>query len=86
LQFAPATYYARRSRPPSARGHRDEVLKPEITRVYDASLDGVYGATKVWKQLRREDFSIARCTVERLMKDGALGRAEGPSLQGDHHW
>ena len=33
---------------------RDEALKPEIQRVYDASLDGVYGAKKVWKQLNRE--------------------------------
>jgi putative transposase len=28
----------------------------------------VYGADKVWKQLNREGISIARCTVERLMK------------------
>jgi putative transposase len=72
LQFAPATYYARRARPESARAQRDEELKLEIQRVYDASLDGVYGAKKVWKQLRREGFSVARCTVERLMKEMKL--------------
>ena len=72
LQFAPATYYARRSRPESARRRQDEVLKPEIKRVYDASLDGVYGAKKVWKQLRREGFAVARCTIERLMKELGL--------------
>ena len=44
-------------------------MKPEIQRVYDASLDGVYGAKKVWKQLRREGFGVARCTVERLMRE-----------------
>jgi len=72
LQFAPATYYARRSRPESARRQRDEVLKPEIKRVYDASLDGVYGAKKVWKQLNREGVAVARCTFERLMNELGL--------------
>ena len=72
MLFAPATYYARRSRPESARRRQDEVLKPEIKRVYDASLDGVYGAKKVWKQLRREGFAVARCTIERLMKELGL--------------
>ena len=28
----------------------------------------VYGADKVWHQMRREGAAIARCTVERLMK------------------
>jgi putative transposase len=47
-------------------------LKPEIQRVYDASLDGVYGAKKVWKQLNREGVRVARCTVERLMNELGL--------------
>jgi len=72
LQFAPATYYATKARPTCARARRDEALEPEITRVHDASLDGVYGAKKVWKQLRREGFNVARCTVERLMKELGL--------------
>ena len=72
MQFAPATYYARRARPESARRRRDESLKPEIQRVYDASLDGVYGAKKVWKQLNREGVAVARCTVERLMNELGL--------------
>jgi putative transposase len=59
LQFAPATYYATKSRPESARRRRDEALMPEIRRVYDASHDGVYGAKKVWKQLNREGVSVA---------------------------
>jgi putative transposase len=29
----------------------------------------VYGARKVWLQLRREGIEVARCTVERLMKE-----------------
>ncbi len=66
LSFAPATYYAAISRPPSARRVRDEALKPEITRVFTENLR-VYGADKVWTQLRREGTRVARCTVERLM-------------------
>ena len=48
---------------------RDEALKPEIERVHEASYDGCYGARKVWKQLKRERFDVARCTVERLMRE-----------------
>lgn len=51
---------------------RGEQLKPEIERVYAASYDGCYGARKVWKQLKREGFDVARCTVERLMCDLGL--------------
>jgi putative transposase len=29
---------------------------------------GVYGARKIWRQLRRERIQVARCTVERLMR------------------
>lgn len=54
LQFARAAYYAATSRPPSARRQRDEQLKPEITRVWTENRR-VYGADKVWAQLRRED-------------------------------
>ena len=47
-------------------------MKPEIQRVYDSSLDGCYGAKKVWKQLNREDIEVAHCTVRRLMRDEGL--------------
>jgi putative transposase len=71
LQFAPATYYAARHRPLSVRGVRDEALKPEITRVFTENRR-VYGADKVWTQLNREGHRVARCTVERLMRDQGL--------------
>ena len=29
---------------------------------------GVYGVRKVWRQLQREGYDVARCTVERLMR------------------
>ena len=43
------------------------MLMPQIQRVWHANLQ-VYGADKVWRQLRREGFAVARCTVERLMR------------------
>ena len=67
LAIAPSTYYAGRSRPPSARAVRDEELKPDIARVPKAHFE-VYGVRKVWRQLKREGFDVARCTVSRLMR------------------
>ena len=46
LQFAPATYYATKSRPLCDRHLRDRKLKVEIGRVHHENLD-VYGADKV---------------------------------------
>ena len=51
----------------SRRAKRDAVLLPEVKRVWDDNLK-VYGVRKVWHQLRREGFDVARCTVARLMK------------------
>jgi putative transposase len=70
VQIAPSTYYAHKSRPASARSVRDEVLIEEIKQVHKDNLE-VYGARKVWHQMRRQGHDVARCTVERLM------RAEG---------
>jgi putative transposase len=71
LQFAPATYYAASTRPPSARAVWDQGLKPQIQRVWNENFR-VYGADKVWAQLRREGFLVARCTVERLLRELGL--------------
>ena len=70
MQFAPSTYYASRSRPPSKRSVADEALKVEIARVHKDH-HGVYGAEKVWWQLCREGFDAGRDRVARLM--GVLG-------------
>ena len=59
LPIAPSTYYAAKSRPPSARAMRDEGLKPEIERVHRDNF-GVYGVRKVWLQLGREGIPVAR--------------------------
>ena len=72
LPIAPSTYYSHKAkqRDPerrSDRARRDDVLKPEIQRVWDENFQ-VYGARKVRLQLNREEIEVARCTVERLMK------------------
>jgi len=66
-KIAPNTYWTHRKRGRSARAVRDEQLKGEIVRVFDDNR-GVYGADKVWTQLNREHITVARCTVERLMR------------------
>lgn len=71
LPIAPSTYYDVKTRPPSARTLKDEQLRAQIRRVH-ASNFGVYGARKVWRQLNREEISVARCTVERLMQGMGL--------------
>jgi putative transposase len=73
LPIAPATFYdnlAKQEDPSrlSERAKRDAELKPEIKRVFDENLS-VYGVRKIWHQMRRESFDIARRTVARLMKD-----------------
>jgi putative transposase len=54
-----------------ARAIRDERLRPEIERVWQTNMQ-VYGAPKVWKQMNREGITVARCTVERLMRQQGL--------------
>ena len=74
-KIAPNTYWVAKKRSPSARALRDEVLKVEGSRVHLEALDGVYGADKVWAQLNREGTKVARCTVERLMREMGLSGA-----------
>ncbi|WP_409945472.1 IS3 family transposase [Rubrivirga sp. S365] len=76
LPIAPSTYYAAKARQSdpalrSARSQSDEALRAEIQRVWDENRS-VYGAKKVWKQLKREGFVVARCTVARLMRTMGL--------------
>ncbi|CAN7228510.1 IS3 family transposase [Pseudorhodoferax sp. LjRoot39] len=76
LQVAPSAYrrHAARQRHPEllcARAKRDAVLMPQIERVWQSNLR-VYGADKVWHQLQREGVTVARCTVERLMRHMGL--------------
>ncbi|MCH6471814.1 IS3 family transposase [Sinomonas terrae] len=80
LQIAPSTYYAHRTRQPSARALRDAGLAEKIRTVHEENY-GVYGVRKVHAALNREGIPVARCTVERLMRaEGLRGisRAKGP--------
>ena len=79
LAVAPSTYWTRkqRERDPSARALSDAKLLVEIRRVHQKN-HGLYGARKVWWQLRRDGIAAARCTVERLMRqDGLQGVVRG---------
>lgn len=76
LGIAPSGYYKHRARVAdparrSARAQRDAVRLGDIGRVYEQHHE-VYGARKVWHQLRREGIAVARCTVERLMRAAGL--------------
>lgn len=72
LPIAPSTYYTHAGRQADPdlrpdRAWRDDALCEAIRRVWDEN-NQVYGVRKVWHQLRREGYQVARCTVERLMK------------------
>jgi putative transposase len=92
LPIAPSTYFLRKVQQQdptqrSARAQRDDELRPAIQRVWDDN-EQVYGPRKVWRQLRREDHDVARCTVERLMREMSLrgtvrGRAWKITTQSD---
>jgi len=76
LPIAPSTYYdnvAKRLDVDrlSVRARNDIAWKIEIRRVFEQNFR-VYGVRKVWRQLRREGFDIARCTVARLMRSMGL--------------
>jgi putative transposase len=92
LQFAPSAYYERKrqSAQPRLRSQRqkaDETLRTAIRRVWEDNFQ-VYGARKVWRQLRREGFDVARCSIERLMREMGLqgvirGRAKRTTIPAD---
>ena len=76
VPIAPSTYFEHKAREADpkrlpARAQRDAVLRREIRRVWAENFE-VYGVRKVWKQLRREGFAVARCTVARLMREMGL--------------
>jgi putative transposase len=76
LPIAPSTYYAHRQLAAEPerrcrRAKRDDELRADIRRVWEANF-GVYGVRKVWRQLLREAVVVARCTVERLMRQMGL--------------
>jgi putative transposase len=75
VKIAPSTYYAARSRPPSARAVRDVQVTEKIKEVHEKNY-GVYGVRKVHAELARQGGvagrPVACCTVARLMKSVGL--------------
>ncbi|UZM16312.1 IS3 family transposase [Pseudomonas kielensis] len=86
LQVAPSAYrrHAARHRNPelrSRRAKRDDALCIDIARIWRANQE-VYGADKVWRQMHRESLPVARCTVERLMRNmGFQGVIRGKKVR-----
>ena len=74
LEISPSTYYAAKKREenPSARDERDEELKKAITRAREKKGRKLYGAKKMWRELNHDGIEVARCTVERLMREMGL--------------
>lgn len=86
LQIAPSTFYAHLAieRDPelaSDRSKRDTDLRPALKQVWEDNRS-VYGARKLWHAMRREGYDLARCTVERLMRDiGIEGVRRGKKVK-----
>lgn len=70
-EIAPSTYYAHKTRPASRRSVRDQQLTEQITELHKENME-VYGARKVWHEMNRQGHEVARCTVERLMRQAGL--------------
>ncbi|WP_328565072.1 IS3 family transposase [Streptomyces coelicoflavus] len=81
-KIAPSTYYAhhKRLQAPSARTVRDAELKPLIRQIFESDYRA-YGARKVWRELDGQGHIVARCTVERLMRElGVTGAVRGKKV------
>ena len=69
--MAPSTYYAAKSRPPSARAQRDATLLVVLAAMHAANFS-VYGARKMWKAMVRAGHDVGRDQVARLMREAGL--------------
>lgn len=67
LQVAPSSYYAAKTRAPSARALRDEELIPQLVELWETNYR-VYGVRKLWKAARRAGIMIGRDQTARLMR------------------
>ena len=71
LQVAPSTYYAAKTRPPSARAVRDAVIAPQLVGLWEANYR-VYGARKLWRAAQRAGIDVGRDQVARLMRTAGI--------------
>ena len=80
--IAPSTYYTHKVQEADparrcARARRDEELRVRLRQVWTENFE-VYGVRKVWRELRRREEPVARCTVARLMDEmGLKGAVRG---------
>ncbi len=88
LPIAPGTYWARRSRPPSQRSLADAALTEILAGICELDENGrrppecLYGSLKMWEHLNRQGITVARCTVERLMRaSGWRGVTRGRTVR-----
>ena len=74
VKIAPSTYHELVDRPATASEYREALLANQIRDVHAANYS-VFGARKMWIVLNRMGVSVARCTVERLMREAGLAGA-----------
>lgn len=64
-------FHAWQGRPPSARAVRDAQLSARIVAIHDANRK-VYGAPRIWLDLKDEGERVGRKRVERLMRHAGI--------------
>ena len=88
LGFPVSSYYFAKQREamPAARETRDAMLKDKITEVWKTTGRELYGARKMWLELNQQGVEVARCTVERLMRDLGLSGVTAQTFRSLAGW
>ena len=82
LEVSDRAYRQRRVAEPSRRARSDAVILAEIRRIH-AETDESYGSWRCWRQLHKDGYSVARCTVERVMRRAGLAGPARPDPAND---
>ena len=81
VDVSPACCPCPRSRPCTGAPAARSCLAEEVRRICNENFQ-VYGVRKIWRQLAREGFDVARCTVARLMRQmGIKGAVRGKAIR-----
>jgi len=88
VKISPSGYYAFKSRKPSCRSANDERLKGHILEVWEKNYS-CWGVKKTWQALLKEGEAVARCTIERLMREMQIkglvrGKAKRTTIAGNN--
>ncbi|WLP93169.1 IS3 family transposase [Gordonia sp. NB41Y] len=89
LPIAPPTYYEHVNKQPTARMVADaQVIDAIYSLRKEQQLYQVLGSRKMWSKLRSNGIDVARCTVERLMREmgwhGALKKKSPHTTRPNH--